>query len=286
MSNFDYPTICSICRARENFKFIRDFYKEQTKYSLYQCSECYVQFWLPQTMARRDWYEREGNPYQIRDLVRLKISRGYHKFFLKRYKSFSKNTKILDLGCGTGEFLAELEKRNCEVWGIDFDREAIKIARQRFGLKNIYSLSFEEFFQKRNLPKFDIITFFEVLEHLDKPLEFILSVKRLLNPGGKIIFSAPCRERMLLNLNRWDFPPHHLTRWNEKAISNIFSRHWFNISYVNYVEEFKILSESVSGRFKTGLASKSLNFTSHNKKSLIKYLESIIYILLLYNNIF
>lgn len=277
MSNFDYPIICSICKAGENFKFIRDFYKEQTKYSLYQCSECYVQFWLPQTVARRKWYEQEGNPYQIRDLVKLKVNRGYHSFFLKRYKNLSKGVRVLDLGCGTGEFLSELEKRGCEVWGLDFDREAIKIAKQRFGLKNIYALSFEEFFKKENLAKFDVITFFEVLEHLNDPLVFIQNLKKLLKPSGKIVLSAPFRERMLPNLNNWDFPPHHFTRWNRESILNLFSKCGFSISYIDYVEEFKILSESISGKFKTGLVGKSLTFTSNKKKSLT--IPKIVYFL-------
>ena len=57
-----------------------------------------------------------------------------------------------------------------------------EIAKERFGLENVYAVSFEDFLKRTDLPSFDIITFFEVIEHLDKPLEFILSVKRLLNP--------------------------------------------------------------------------------------------------------
>ncbi len=284
MPDKNYTKICPICKTRKEFALVNNFTKENTEYFLYECRDCRVQFWLPQVVANREWYEKEGNPYHIRDLANLKISRGYHKFFLKRYETLPKVTKVLDLGCGTGEFLFELKKRGCQVFGLDFDRDAIKIAKQRFGLENIYALSFQDFFKKEDLPKFDIITFFEVLEHLSDPLEFVKNVKKLLKPSGKIVLSTPFRERMLPNLNSWDFPPHHFTRWNKEAILNLFSKQGFSVSYINYVEEFKILSESASGKFKTGLVSKSLNSVSNTKKSLI--IPKIIYFLGRFKNLF
>lgn len=251
------PKICPICKQRKKFKFIRDFEKKQDRFSLYQCSKCLVQFWLPLKVPGYRWYE-QGNPYQIRDLIGSKIYRGYHKNFLKRYKNFPKNTKILDLGCGAGEFIAELKKRGCQVWGVDFDREAVRIAKQRFGLKNIYDLSLNEFFQKNDLPKFDIITLFEVIEHLDDPLAFFLNVKNLLKPGGQLVISTPFRKRFWPNRNSWDFPPHHFTRWDETAISNLLEKIGLKVSAIFYVEQLKIISESIADCFKTGLVSRSL----------------------------
>ncbi len=273
----NYPKICPICRIGKKFVFIRDFTKEQVKYYLYQCFECYVQFWFPQTIVDQQWYEEKGNPYNVRDLAGLKISRGYHKFFLKRHKNLPKGIKVLDLGCGTAEFLAELEKIGHKVYGLDFDREAVKIAKGKFCLKDVYPMSFKEFFQKKDLPKFDIITFFEVIEHLPDPENFILNVKKLLKPGGKIIFSTPYRERILPDLNAWDFPPHHWTRWNEKSINNFLKNNGFAVTHLGYVEGLKILSESVSGKFKTRLVGKFLKIASERKKSLI--IPKVIYFL-------
>jgi len=275
MFDFNHPKICPICQNAKNFLLVKDFARENTKYYLYECPKCKVQFWLPRVVVTKEWYEKEGNPYHIRDLAKLKISRGYHKFFLEKYKNLPQGTRVLDLGCGTGEFLAELSKKGCDVFGLDFDRDAVKIAGQRFGLKNVYAMSFEEFFKKQDLPKFDMITFFEVIEHLPDPLTFISEVKKLLKPSGKVVLSTPCRERMLANLNSWDFPPHHLTRWNKEAILKVFSISGLRVSDVLYVEELKILSESAAARFKTGLVGKSLQGKSGQKKSLV--IPKIIY---------
>ncbi|MEK7658911.1 MAG: class I SAM-dependent methyltransferase [Patescibacteria group bacterium] len=270
-----YPEICPVCRQGRNFKFIRDFESKQGRFSLYECCECQIHFWLPFRAPSLDWYKE--NTFRIKSIIKPEVYRGYHKKFFKINKNFIKGTKVLDLGCGAGEFLHELEKKGCEVWGADLDEENIKIAKDNFGLKNVFSLVFDDFFKMENLPKFDIITFFETFEYLDDPLKFIQNVKRLLKEDGKIILSVPYRGRMLANLNHWDFPPHHLTRWNEWAISNLFNKCGFKINNIFYVEEFKILLESVVGKFKTGLAGKSLSESKNRHKFL--FFVKIIYFL-------
>ena len=117
----EYPKICPICKQGKEFEFIRDFKKEQDKFSLYQCSKCLVQFWLPLKIPELNWYESKA--FRIKNIVNPKIYRGYHKKFLKRNKNFPENTRVLDLGCGAGEFISELQKRGCEAWGVDFDKE-------------------------------------------------------------------------------------------------------------------------------------------------------------------
>jgi len=269
-------TVCPICKKGKQFRFVRDFIRSQIRYSLYECADCLVQFWLPLKTVENIWYE-DNNPYKVRDLAKSKISRGYHKNFLKTYKIFPSGIKILDLGCGSGEFIAELEKRGCEVWGVDFDRDAIDIAKNRFGLKNVFALPFEKFFEKQDLPKFDIITFFEVIEHLADPNAFIEKTKTLLKEDGKIVLSTPCRERVLSNLNSWDFPPHHFTRWNKEAVARLFLRYGFKIFRISYVEQCRIISESILGKLKTGLVAKSISESRSAGKTLI--IPKAIYVL-------
>ena len=167
------------------------------------------------------WYEGTSD-YGIKDIVVPKIQRGFHKKFLQRHRQFPSGTTVLDLGCGSGELMAELEKRGCSVFGVDFDKKAIEIANKHFHFKNIFAQSFEDFFQRNDLPLFNYIVSFEVIEHVQDPLEFVKNAKKLLKPEGEIVISTPSRERVLSNWNTWDFPPHHLTRWNKEAIDNIF----------------------------------------------------------------
>jgi len=251
------PKICPVCKEKANFQFIQDYQNEDGKWSLYECPKCQVQFWLPFKNPGGEWYEScEG--YVVQNIEKPKLSRGYHKQFLRTFKDFSEDIKILDLGCGRGEFLAELKKRGCEVWGVDFDRKSIELAQNYYGLRNLFAVSFDEFFKFPNLPKFDIVTFFEVIEHLDAPLEFIQNVGRLIKDNGLIILSTPSRERILVNSIKADFPPHHLSRWNEKAISNLFKEVNFKIIRVDYVEQFQLILDALSEKFRFGLVKKTI----------------------------
>ncbi len=270
------PSECPICGQKSTYKPIQDFSREGTNYSLYQCFKCGVQFWEPRKSPGGGWYQNR-NPYKIIDLVGHKLYRGYHKKFLERNKNLPKNLRILDLGCGAGEFVAELKKLGFEVFGIDFDKGAIEIAKREFGLENVFPESLESFLKRKDFEKFDIITFFEVLEHIDNPAVFMENIQKTLKPNGKIVFSVPCRERFLVNSNKWDFPPHHFTRWNKQSIENIFCKNGFKIDHLCYVEKFKIIMGAIDGKFRSGLVQKTLDGGVFSRKRI--FLSKILYFL-------
>jgi len=262
------PKICPICQEGKLFKFVKDYRSKSGKFSLFECELCKIQFWTPFKNPGVDWYEKQDS-FTARGILRYKIYRDYHKKFLKLYKNLPPNIKVLDLGCGISEFIAELQKRGCEVWGVDFDKNFIEIAKKNFNLKNVYTMSFDDFFQKQDIPQFDIITFFEVIEHLDNPLKFIQNAKKILKPGGKIILSTPERERLLVNLAHLDFPPHHLTRWNREAVSNLFKKINFGISHIEHIGQFGCLMSAINEKFRTGLVNKTAELSKGNNKKLV-----------------
>ncbi|MEK7124310.1 MAG: class I SAM-dependent methyltransferase [Patescibacteria group bacterium] len=263
-----FLSACPVCKTGKDFDFLMNASQRGKSFSLYLCKECQVQFWHPMKNPGGVWYER-NNPYKVRDIEGNKVYRGYHKKFLERSENLPKSFKILDLGCGAGEFIYELSKKGFDVFGIDFDGKAIEIAKERFGLKNVSADSFENFFKKSNSKKFDVITFFEVLEHLDNHREFIENLKKVLKPGGRMALSTPSRERVLANWNKWDFPPHHFTRWNKKSIENIFSKNGFKLDFIDYVETFKITMGAIDGKLRSGLVQKSLNNAKDEKGLLL-----------------
>lgn len=255
------PQICPVCKERADFKFIQDYRSKEKEWSLYECSKCAVQFWIPFKNPGVKHYSRN---YIVRDTMDPQFLYGYHRKFLK-VQSFSKNTKILEIGCGTGDILVELKKRGCEVWGVDMDPVAVAFIKKHFKLKNVYAMPVDDFFKLSNLPKFDFIIFFELFEHLDNPLNFIKNIKKLLKDNGTIVISTPCRERILPNLWQSDFPPHHLTRWDRKAISNMFEKIGFRITQIYYTDQLKFLMESLNSKLRLNLVLKTAK-TFKNKK--------------------
>ncbi|MEM4620694.1 MAG: class I SAM-dependent methyltransferase, partial [Desulfurococcaceae archaeon] len=103
--------------------------------------------------------------------------------------------------------------------------------QEKWGLKNTFVMSpleFAEFCQREGL-KFDVITFFEVLEHQDRPREFLETIKSMLKPGGYIAGSVPNRESLIVKMYRrispqTDFPPNHFLRFSKSTLISLLER--------------------------------------------------------------
>jgi SAM-dependent methyltransferase len=160
----------------------------------------------------------------------------YHKAFFKYFPSNVRG-KLLDVGCGDGRFLRYAKEQGFEVWGIDFDKESVENVKRNLGIDTVFAMSLEEFYEYakgKNL-KFDVITFFEVLEHQDKPREFLEMVKGLLKEGGYIAGSVPNRESMFIEIFYTDYPPHHFLRFSKPSLEKALS-----FSGFKYIEVYKL----------------------------------------------
>ncbi len=246
---------CNICETEVSENeyleiFISNFNKQE--YKLYECSNCKLQWWEPLKIIP-EFYEQEGEEgYIVFHLGLRKKMLPNQRKFINRFKN--NPGKLLDVGCGDGIFLKEAQKYGFEVWGIDIDRKSINSCQARFGLKNTFAMSLDEFvvFAKENGLRFDYITFFEVLEHQDNPRRFLEDVKKLLKDGGYIAGSVPNRDSYIVILNgrkcgKSDYPPHHFLRFNIVALENAFIRAGFKEFYCTTIksglEEFPITGQ-------------------------------------------
>ncbi len=175
-------------------------------------------------MPGADWYEQM---YGGRDQAVLPLEPG-HKYFLANALAPSAG-ELLDIGCGTGNFLAAAQETGYRVTGIELDRNAARLAKERLGLERVLPLTIAEFVEQFGEEKFDVVTFFEVLEHQTEPLEFLQSVKRCLTPRGKIALSVPNRERWMTGPDVLDYPPNHFLRWNAKALRKFLDAQGFEV---------------------------------------------------------
>lgn len=103
----------------------------------------------------------------------------------------SAHRRVLDIACGTGYGAAELALNAASVTGIDISEDAIAHARENFVRPN---LTFEHApAQSIPLPgaSFDLITAFEVIEHLADWRDLLSEAKRLLAPSGQFLVSTP-----------------------------------------------------------------------------------------------
>lgn len=96
--------------------------------------------------------------------------------------------RILDIGCGSGEFLAQMRDMGWAVSGVEPDASAVLAAKKKYGLNalqgSLESTSFPDHY-------FDVITMNHVIEHLARPVAILKECTRLLKPGGKIVLLTP-----------------------------------------------------------------------------------------------
>jgi len=170
------------------------------------------------------WYEQM---YGGRDGKVLPLEPG-HKYFLADPLA-PRGGELLDIGCGTGNFLAAARDRGYGVTGIELDRNAARFAKERLGLQNVFPLTISEFAEQHAGERFDVVTFFEVLEHQAAPAEFLQKVKTCVRPGGMIALSVPNRERWLTGPDVLDYPPNHFLRWNAAALKQFLSAQGFEV---------------------------------------------------------
>jgi 2-polyprenyl-3-methyl-5-hydroxy-6-metoxy-1,4-benzoquinol methylase len=245
--------ICPSCgnEIREDYLKRKYLYKTLSKeYKLYHCDKCDLEFWTPLEFVKEVYENEEVRAYEEFHQGVIDLSDD-HFMFLRSYEGKADGLKLLDIGCANGSFIYKAKKLGFDVYGIDVDSKSIQTAREKFGLKNVYNMSLDEFveYAKREGLKFDVITFFQVLEHQTDPSGFIQKVKELLNPGGKVVGAVPDRDRGFAEFTRiwsnYDFPPHHFMWFNKKALENIFLTNSFKVRVSKLKLSFKMIIKMI-----------------------------------------
>jgi SAM-dependent methyltransferase len=234
---------CPICGTEVEASSFKEVYVSpynNQEYKRYECPNCDVHWWEPRKIIP-EFYESEVLELYtaFHEGVGTRLGE-YHKAFFKHLPSNVRG-KLLDVGCGNGRFLRHAKEQGFEVWGIDFDKKSVENVKRNLGIDTVFAMSLEEFYEyakEKNL-KFDVITFFDVLEHQDKPREFLEMVKGLLKGGRYIAGSVPDRERLFVEID-WkyshiDHPPHHFLRFSKSSLEKAL-----NFSDFKEVEVYKL----------------------------------------------
>ena len=109
-------------------------------------------------------------------------------------KDYAQNKEVLDIGCGEGygsDYLAGFAKR---VIGIDYDKEIIDYAKDKYQKNNLQFYIMDVKDLNSLTDKFDLVCSFQFIEHIDDTKTFFENIKNLLNNNGVFICSTPNRK--------------------------------------------------------------------------------------------
>ncbi len=233
---------CPVCEATDFSPFIEttDFFLTGEDFAIQQCAACEFKFINPRPDEAEIGRYYQSAEYISHDAKSKSLFSRLYK--LARFVSIrskfnivqrhANQGTILDIGCGTGEFLRYCKSRGFEVSGVEPNEKAALYAQKvnKIPVTNILS----------NLAgktgNFDCITLWHVLEHLHSLNESLDVVKELLAPGGVLIIAVP-------NGDSWDAQkygkywaafdvPRHLYHFNEATLTKLMTKHGFELQKV------------------------------------------------------
>jgi 2-polyprenyl-3-methyl-5-hydroxy-6-metoxy-1,4-benzoquinol methylase len=157
---------------------------------------------------------------------------------IKKYKS---GTTLLDIGCGEGFFLFNASKAGYTTKGIEISQDAAEYAVREFGL-DVEAKPFAELQFPENY--FDVVTLWQVLEHVPYPLIVLKEVHRILKPEGLLATSTPDIEGILAKIFRrkwWNLRRLHINQFTAKTLTDMLKRAGFkNVFSTTYKEYISI----------------------------------------------
>ena len=223
-----------------------------------RCQECYLEFVnpLPSVEAMQENYQKE--------MIGNESESGFHSHYIlerqKRIKSFSKlyNSRLslieslypskgdlLDIGCGAGFFLNSAKERGWNCHGLEILPEYIKYAKENFALENIRCESLDEpLTYDENT--FDVVTLWDLIEHLRNPIKSLKQINRVMKPGGLLVMWTPNVKNAIFLKEKWigytTLP--HLYFFSGDSLNNILGKVGFKIVYLKTNKAKKGLLES------------------------------------------
>ena len=154
------------------------------------------------------------------------------KFVSRITRQSKRDQTILDVGCGAGLMLTELEKFGT-VFGMDFSDEAVSFSKKIFkGDVRKGSLPSNVPFSKEY---FDLITALDVIEHIDEDVEALQALNSLLKDNGSVVVTVPA---YMFLWTKFDEINEHKRRYTLPELREKLQFAGFSVDYISYYNSF------------------------------------------------
>ncbi len=231
---------CECCANSDKSKFIEKYTKNN--FIVLECTNCTFNF-IP-------WYYRKDITYtdykneEVLNHIRngndwLKIQRHLMRF--KHIQKYQPSGKLFDLGVGWGHFLLAGQQLGYDVYGIEISKNPYIYSKEDLGLPVDHIDFFD--MQKPN-ESFDIITLWDVLEHIDGANAFVEKCSKLTKKGGYIVIQVPQidsyfakRQKEKWNMMSVD----HVNYFSKSTITLLLRKYGYEVVEIKTNIELKLL---------------------------------------------
>lgn len=238
---------CDLCGSDEHkllFEAKDRLHGIDGTFSYVICKNCGLVFMNPQVSPIDivKFYPPDYSPHKAKvDIKQLDQSAIKNKLKRKPFvasscKRLSEQSRVLDVGCGKGNFLYEIRTvTGCQAYGIDISKTAAKTARENYGI-DVFTGTILESPSPDNF--FDVITAWAYLEHVHNPSEVLLKMSNLLKSDGLCIISIPNFKSFNAKLfkDKWYHLdcPRHLYIFTVRTITALFKKSNLTVKKITY----------------------------------------------------
>lgn len=210
---------CPLCGNGE-FRFVFHDKSGGLHFLILECRKCGLLVSNPRLKQRVFNAVTDVDPRQV-DICSHNLKK-YDRLF-NSLPPESSNPRLLDVGCCRGEFVDLAVRRGYDAYGVDMVPVFVEYARSTYGERfGLVDSDLNSALEKLGVTSFDIITLWDVIEHIDNPIEFLRNLTGFLRPGGSIFLRTPNRRGQMIK--RWALHPFFGDR----------------ITYVNPIEHVQI----------------------------------------------
>jgi 2-polyprenyl-3-methyl-5-hydroxy-6-metoxy-1,4-benzoquinol methylase len=231
---------CNLCHADDTetlFEGRDRLHGLPGAFPVVQCRHCGLVYLNPRPTQEDivEYYPESYEPHVFFEQIRhSRVARlDYYYGLGKRRRAIERLSQVgrlLDMGCGSGGFLYYMREHGWEVSGQEISRSAADYARRQLGLDITLGGLKEAHFPGHT---YDVVTLWNVLEHLPDPASSLVQIRGLVEPAGLLVIAVP-------NLGSWDAElfgpawvgydvPRHLYTFSRATLNKLLSKTGFRI---------------------------------------------------------
>lgn len=233
---------CPVCDSRKYTKVLTasDYLVSGESFEIMECNDCSLRFTspIPDENEMGQYYKSDKYISHVKRVTSLfdivyKIVRKFtlhsKRKIVERIAQEESGT-LLDIGCGTGDFLKVMKQSGWEINGVDINDTARKIAEKNTGS---VILNQTDFFESKQ--KYDVITLWHSLEHLYDLKKYLDKISVSLNANGVLIIAVPNYKSYDAEYYQQDWAaydvPRHLYHFSVEAMVKLMEKFKFELMH-------------------------------------------------------
>ncbi len=238
MPNIFEDVHCCVCENTNESNFKVKYQKE--KFAVLECNTCSFTF-IPPYYRKQISYEQYKDE-TVANAVRngnnwVKIER--HKLRYDLIKKYKPKGSLFDLGAGWGHFMLTGQMLGYDVYGIEISEQPYLYSKNDLKL----AVDHIDFFKMTEEKKYDIITMWDVLEHIDKADDVIAKCAKLNSTGGILVIQVPQIDSYFAKKHQdnWKMMGlDHVNYFGKKTITQLLEKHGYKVETIKSSFEIKL----------------------------------------------